>query len=51
MIRKLSTALIVTLVVAGCEPERGAGFTGIGVSQAQQAVFDLRVAGSPGRPN
>ncbi len=45
MTHKLLIALAAVLFAAGCEPDRGAGFTGIGPSQSSVTAYDLSFPG------
>ena len=45
MTHKILIALAAVLFAAGCEPERGVGFTGIGTSQSLHSAYDLSFDG------
>ncbi len=45
MTKKLMIALAAVLFAAGCEPDKGAGFTGIGTSQSAVSAYDLSFPG------
>lgn len=45
MIRQTAFLLAAGMALAACEPERGAGFTGIGPTQSSQSAYSLDFKG------